>query len=95
MGSIINIWANPKNWHVIDDSSFHVKQTGEDLVKVSVGVGDFDYYTCDIEIYVRKNIYDKLMTGEYKVRKNQVKLVIEDKDGNVIPPYFEDGQFLY
>lgn len=96
MGSIINIRTNPKNWHIDDTMPLSLKETGETLVKAYVGVGDYDYLgPDDIVVYIRKSIYDKLISGEYKVRRNQVELVVEDADGNVVQPYYKDGQQIY
>lgn len=97
MGSIINIWTNPQNWHIeTPPNSFFTKTTKEELVKAHIGVGDYDYHGADdIVVYVRKTIFNKLLSGEYIVKKNQIKLVIEDKNGNRIEPFYEDGQFIY
>lgn len=91
MGSIINIWVNPKNWHIDETKELSLKETGEPLVVAHVGVGDWDYLgPDDVVVYIRKSIYDKLMSGEYKVRKRQIKLVVEDNAGNVVSPYCEE-----
>ena len=97
MGSIINIKTNPKNWYIITTSNpIFAKATGEELVKAWIGVGDYDYLgKDDIIVYVRKSIYEKLISGEYLVKKNQIKLIIEDRNGRIIEPLHEDGQFLY
>ena len=96
MGSIINIWGNPKNWYIDDTKELSLKETGEALVVAHVGVGDWDYLgQDDVVVYIRKSIYDKLMTGEYKVRRNQIKLVVEDTTGNIVQPYCQDGQLVY
>ena len=96
MGSIINIKTNPRNWYIDDTKDLSLRETGEPLVKAHVGVGDYDYLgPDDIVVHIRKSIYDKLMIGEYKVRRNQIKLVVEDSVGNIIPPYYKDGQFVY
>jgi hypothetical protein len=96
MGSIINIKTNPKSWYIDETKTLSLKATGEPLVVAHVGVGDWDYLgSDDVVVYIRKSIYDKLVAGEYKVRKNQVKLVVEDLNGNVVQPYHEDGTLVY
>lgn len=96
MGSIINIWVNPKNWHIDETKELSLKETGEPLVVAHVGVGDWDYLgPDDVVVYIRKSIYDKLISGEYRVRRNQIRLVVEDLDGNIIQPYYKDGQHIY
>lgn len=97
MGSIININTNPKNWAIIDDTKpLILKDTGEELYRVCIGVGDYDYSgQDDITLFIRKKIYDKLIGGEYRVRRNQIRLVVEDKNGNIVEPYFENGENIY
>ena len=91
MGSIINIKTNPKSWYIDETKTLSIKATGEPLVVAHVGVGDWDYLgSDDVVVYIRKAIYDKLVAGEYKVRRSQVKLVVEDLNGNVVPPYHEE-----
>ena len=59
-------------------------------------IGDYDYLgPDDIIVYIRKSIYEKLVSGEYLVKKNQIKLVIEDRNGHIVEPLYKDGQFLY
>ncbi len=97
MGSIINIWTDPKKWYIeTTPNPLFTKTTSEELLKAHVGVGDYDYHGADdVVIYVRKSIYEKLISGEYIVKRNQIKLVIENKNGNLIKPFYEDGQFVY
>ena len=97
MGSIINIWSNPKKWYIeTTPEPIFTKKTHEELIKAHIGVGDYDYHgSDDIVVYVRKSIYDKLLSGEYTVKRNQIKLVIENKDKTVVEPFYENGQFIY
>lgn len=96
MGSIINIHTNPRSWHIDETQDWKLKATGEPLIKACVGVGDYDYHGADdIVVYIRKQIYDKLLNGEYRVRKRQISLIIEDHDGNQVKPFYKDGQMIY
>lgn len=96
MGSICYIERNSKRWTVLDRGT-RLKTTGEKLV--TVRCGDFDDYpagTVDIEIYMRKSILDKLLTGEYRVSPNSRfhgSPIVLRQDGSVVPP-IEEG-FCY
>ena len=42
----------------------------------------------DLEMSMRKSVYDKLISGTYKISPDsrwRHKLIITDKDGNIIP----------
>ena len=46
--------------------------------------------------YIRKSVYDKLISGEYTVKSGRIiRLEITDKEGKDVKPYFEDGSMIY
>ena len=86
MGNICYMQRNPRLWGVRDDG-LHLK-TGEPIVKVVVG-DDFDDYggRGDIAFFMRKDIYNKLIDGEYivKVIPRDGWITVYDKQGEKIP----------
>jgi hypothetical protein len=92
----ITINTNPKTWPVLKNENLTVVPTDEKLVEVCIGTADYDFQgEWDIVIFVRKSIYDKLISGEYIVRDGEEELVVEGKQGNIIPPLNTDGKTIY
>ena len=97
MGSIYHIKHNPKDWRIIK-SELKLKEEygGEQVVEAVYGELD-DYPSIyDLSMYFRSSIYDKLISGEYKVDTNSRfggNLRIIDSLGNKIEP-LSDG-FCY
>lgn len=96
MGSIIHIDHNPKRWRVIRDD-LKLKETGESLLQVEIGdLDDYPDGCTELVQYIRKSVYDKLISGEYTVKSGRItRLEILNKEGNEIKPYFEDGSMIY
>lgn len=96
MGSIIYIEKNPKKWTVIDEGFYLKQDTREKLIKVRYGEFDDDPIgTYDMEMLMRKSVYDKLLSGEYRVQDNNGQLkesdfCVVDRSGNLIHP-ISDG----
>lgn len=90
MGSICCINTNPNAWAAYD-SGKHLKPEfgGEPLMTVRYGTFDDDPDgLIDLEMSMRKSVYDKLMNGTYKVSPDsrwRRQLIITDRDGNIIP----------
>jgi len=89
MGSICYIERNPKRWTVLD-RGLRLKTTGEEIVTVRCGdFSDDPMETMDIELYMRKTILKKLLSGEYSVSpssKFHWSPIIIRKDGTIVPP---------
>ena len=42
----------------------------------------------DIEIHIRKSVYEKLLSGEYEVGlADNGDVIVKDKNGKIVPPY--------
>jgi hypothetical protein len=88
MGSIIHVNKRPSTWPTIDEG-YKLKQEFDnaEIIKIRYGSCDDDPDGCtDLEMYMRKSIYAKLISGEYTVSQSHISLRIVDKDNNVIPP---------
>lgn len=96
MGSIVYIDHNPKKWKVIRDD-LKLKETGETLLQVEIGdIDDYPQGCIELVQYIRKSVYDKLISGEYTVKSGRIiRLEITDKEGKDVKPYFEDGSMIY
>lgn len=96
MGSIIQIYHNPNRWKVIQEG-LRLKENGEELLKVEIGEFDDDIQgLSDIQQYIRKSVYDKLISGEYTIKSGKiVRLEILDNSGKIVIPYLEDGTLIY
>ena len=94
MGSIYYIHTNPKAWAAYDTGKkLKDEYGGDELMKIRYGVFDDFPGIQDLEMYMRKQVYTKLMSGEYKVSReshSKRSLVITDKNGTVIEPVKED-----
>lgn len=92
MGSIVYIIREPKNLIVVQDG-YQSKVTGENLLKIIYG--NYDDYDgcCDLTIYIRESVLNKLYSGEYHIgefSKTGRNFIIFDKEGNMIQPIKED-----
>lgn len=96
MGSIIQIYHNPNRWKVIQEG-LRLKENGEEILKVEIGMFDDDIQgLSDIQQYIRKSVYDKLISGEYTIKSGKiVRLEILDNSGKIVIPYLEDGTLIY
>ena len=94
MGSICSINRCPKTWPAyLSGKKLKDEYGGEDLMTIQYGFFDDDLRAFDMEMYMRKSVYEKLMSGEYSVRKDSSimrRLIIIDKDGQEIKPMAED-----
>lgn len=90
MGSICHINMNPTTWTAFDNGKrLKPEFGGEPLMTVRYGTLDDDPDgLVDLEMSMRKSVYDKLISGAYKISPDsrwRHKLIITDKDGNIIP----------
>ena len=85
MGSINIIW-DPLYWRVIDEGLN--KDNLEDILyKVVIGEGEDEGYY-EIDEYISKENYDKILSKEYSIEKFPYsinKILLFDKDGCLIP----------
>lgn len=92
IGSICHIIKNPKNWNCIPtDKRLKPEYCGEILYKVQYGELD-DYLDglIPLDIYIRKSILNKLISGEYKVERGpDFSIQIFDSNGNIIKHQIE------
>lgn len=91
MGSICYIDTNPNRWKVREtNKKLKEEYGGEELLEVCYGSLDDDPGGAfDMEMYMRKSIYEKLIAGKYKVSpesKWKRKLIVLDVAGNEVPP---------
>lgn len=86
MGSIVWIEPNPDKWKA-HYSKYKTRVTGEPLLIVTYGTFD-DYDTCELETFMRESVYNKLISGEYHVDKNDKRnLIILDKNDSTVESY--------
>ena len=93
MGSIVYINKNPASWPAFDEGYTLTGCYGyEPLIKIRYGTFDDDPDgRIDLEIDMRKGIYNKLLEGRYKVSRDHLRdLRILDENNNVIEP-IRDG----
>lgn len=97
MGSIVSYCLSPQQWRILPgDYKLIDKYGGGQLLRCIVGEADYDYTGYEeIEIYIQKDIYDKLMSRELHVddRGSALwgsKLVITDQGGTIVPWIHED-----
>ena len=91
MGSICYINTNPKTWRAYDAQvKLKPEYSGEELMKICYGSLDDDPDgACDMEMFMRKSIYENLINGTYVVSpesKWQKRLIITTKTGEPITP---------
>lgn len=91
MGSICWISSDPRRWRAYETGQkLKEEYGGEDLFKVCYGSFDDDPGgVFDLEMLMRQSVYQKAMSGEYKVSPNsrwQHKLILVDAVGKEISP---------
>lgn len=91
MSSICFINTNPQAWRAYDAGmKLKPEYSGEELMKICYGSLDDDPdCACDMEMFMRKSVYDKLMDGTYVVSaesKWQRRLIITTKTGEPVAP---------
>ena len=92
MGSICWVHSDPHKWKAWNTGK-RLKEDlgGEELFWVCFGSLD-DEGIYDLEMYMRRSVYEKAKAGEYKVSPNSKwkrKLILVDAAGNEIPPLNE------
>lgn len=96
MGSIVSITTHKEKWNLTGKEA-KIKTTGEEIIEVVIGEADYDYDGwCDITIWIRKTVYDKVMSGAYSIDKDshwRRQLYILDENGKNIEPFKEN--FIY
>lgn len=91
MGSIVHIKSNPSTWTVYDSGKRCKEEYGgEKLLTVRYGTFDDDPDgPCDMEMYMRESVYQKLIDGDYVVSaesKFKHRLIILDcKTSKIVP----------
>lgn len=91
MGSIYYINRNPHQWKVWESDKVLKPLYGSERL-LNVVYGEYDDYpsgVCELEMYMRPSIYNKLLSGEYTVdpeSTNRRSLIIRDKNNNEIKP---------
>jgi hypothetical protein len=98
--SCLSIYYDVKDWTVLRYETLSPELGGFDAVCIEFGYESDDWTECSIWGYMRKNIYEKLLNGEYSVRisrKTRFHLIVFDADGNPIMPHidklFDDGVY--
>ena len=92
MGSIIYINKDPKTWPAFNEGyTLTGPYNYEPLIKVRYGTCDDDPDgVVDLEMDMRRTIYDNLVKGKYRVSKNSIReLKILDENNNIIEPIKE------
>ena len=90
MGSICSITSNPARWNAFA-SGLTLKQEfgGETLLEVTFGwFDDYPEGACDMKMYMRESVYNKVMQKEYKVSpesKWKHRLILVDGEGREVP----------
>lgn len=88
MKNEIFIHLDPNRWKVWKTGKrLRNEWVGEEIVGICYGSLDKEG-VYDLEMYMRRSIYEKVMTGEYNVSlksKSLLRLVLVDKAGNEIP----------
>lgn len=88
------IETNPNKWKSCDDKIYYSKISDDKFIyKMTVGEIDSDFSGIhDFNIYIRKPIYDKLISGEYVVDKESCYYkwpMVYDKNGNFVQPLID------
>ena len=94
MGSIYHIETNPNRWPMFCSSKQLKPELGGDkLVTIRYGSCDDDPDgICGLDMYMREEVYQKLLSGEYKIHPDsryRHRLIVIDINGNVLPPIKE------
>lgn len=93
MGSIVHINRNPKAWHAFDEGyTLTGPYNYEPIIKVRYGTFDDDPDgLVDLEMDMRRSIYDKLINGTYKVSREYLRdFRVLDENNKIIEP-IRDG----
>lgn len=89
MGSIVHINKKPKTWITLDEGkTLNDNYGNEPIIKIRYGSFDDDpdgfVY---LEMYMRRNIYEKLISGEYNISSAHIRdLRVVDKHNTIIEP---------
>ena len=91
MGSIWYISTNPMRWTAYETGTrLKEEYGGEELIKICYGSFDDDPGgSVDLEMLMRRSVYEKVMSGEYSVSpesKKRRKLILIDHSGKEVPP---------
>ena len=94
MSSICNINKNPSTWYTLE-SELHLKPEygGEEIILIRYGVlDDYPEGGYPMETYIRKSVYNKLLSREYHVVADTTngRLVVVDSNNDVVPPIDAD-----
>lgn len=91
MGSLVSVFQNKQRW-MTTGRVVKLRDTGEECVEVVYGSADNDYEgSADLTIYMRKSVYDKVMSGEYSIKQTRTdSLVVLDKKGIPVRPIVEE-----
>lgn len=91
MGSIWHIHSNVKLWKVYKtDKKLKEEYGGEELLRICYGSLDDDPVgICDLEMFMRQSVFQKVIEGEYKISpesKWKHRLILINSAGDEIPP---------
>ena len=93
MGSIVYINKDPNKWSIIDNGLI-LNEENEFEPVIKIGYGTFDDDPCctvDLYMYMRKSIYNLLLSGDYHVDKKSLRVLkINDKKGEYIHPLVDE-----
>ena len=83
---------NANNWNIVDTGLKLTKEYGsKPLVRIYYGeVDDYPEGNKELSMYMRKDIYNKLIKGEYKLSGDCNNLIVLDKYGDVVEPLAPD-----
>lgn len=95
MGAFCHIEKNPKEWIIFTtDCKLKPEYGEEELYKVRYGVFDDEPGgQFDLEMYMRKSIFQKAISGKYRVSKeskSKKRLILLDFDEHEIKPLIAD-----
>ena len=89
MGSIVHINRNPKTWVTIDEGyTLTGPYNYAPILKIRYGSFDDDPDgLVEMEMHMRKSIYENLMSGKYKVSREHIReLRVLDENNQIIEP---------
>lgn len=81
-----------KDWRILKCEILPPELGGFDAVCVSFGNAHDDWIEWDVWGFVRKDIYERLLSGEYSIslsRKTLFGFIVRDADGNPILPHID------
>ena len=98
MGKIVHVVSDPQKWRIVNSGAFLKSNPNVELIKVVYGTFDDDPGGIfEIETWIRKDIYDRLMAGEYSLRINRehsqyaFDFLVYNCHGDLIPPILDDA----